>query len=50
MASGLEVIRIRTMTDLLTAHAANQPDQLAVVDDRGDGNLRTFWEGRGSNV
>ena len=29
------------MTDLLTAHAANQPDKLAVVDDRGDGDVRT---------
>jgi fatty-acyl-CoA synthase/long-chain acyl-CoA synthetase len=30
------------MTDLLTAHAANQPDKLAVVDDRGDGQVRTL--------
>ncbi len=28
------------MTDLLTAHAAAQPDKLAVVDDRGGGNVR----------
>ncbi len=29
------------MTDLLTAHAANQPDKMAVIDDRGDGSVRT---------
>jgi fatty-acyl-CoA synthase/long-chain acyl-CoA synthetase len=28
------------MGDLLTAHAANQPDKAAVVDDRGDGDVR----------
>jgi len=28
------------MTDLLTAHAANQPDKLAVIDDRRDGAVR----------
>jgi fatty-acyl-CoA synthase/long-chain acyl-CoA synthetase len=28
------------MTDLLTAHAATQPDRLAVVDDRGGGDVR----------
>jgi acyl-CoA synthetase (AMP-forming)/AMP-acid ligase II len=28
------------MTDLLTAHAANQPDKIAVVDDRGGGDVR----------
>ena len=30
------------MTDLLTTHALNQPDKLAVVDDRGAGNVRTL--------
>ena len=30
------------MPDLLTIHAANQPDKVAVVDDRGDGNVRTL--------
>jgi fatty-acyl-CoA synthase/long-chain acyl-CoA synthetase len=29
-----------TTPDLLTAHAANQGDKLAVIDDRGDGNAR----------
>ncbi len=28
------------MTDLLTAHAAHQPDKLAVIDDRGAGAVR----------
>lgn len=28
------------MIDLLTAHAANQPDKLAVVDDRGPGHVQ----------
>ncbi|MEM7143215.1 MAG: AMP-binding protein [Actinomycetota bacterium] len=28
------------MTDLLTAHAANQPDKTAVIDDRGGGDVR----------
>ena len=28
------------MIDLLTAHAANQPDKVAVIDDRGDGQVR----------
>ena len=30
------------MTDLLTAHAANQGDKVAVVDDRGDGDVRAL--------
>ena len=30
------------MTDLLTAHAADQPDQLAVLDGRGAGDVRTL--------
>jgi acyl-CoA synthetase (AMP-forming)/AMP-acid ligase II len=30
------------MTDLLTAHAANQPDKMAVIDDRTNGNVRTL--------
>jgi fatty-acyl-CoA synthase/long-chain acyl-CoA synthetase len=34
------------MTDLLTAHAANQPEKLAVVDDRGGSNVRTLTYGR----
>ena len=29
------------MIDLLTAHAANQPDKLAVIDDRPNGDVRT---------
>ncbi len=28
------------MTDLLTAHAASQPDKIAVIDDRGHGDVR----------
>ncbi len=28
------------MTDLLTAHAANQPDTIAVIDDRANGDVR----------
>jgi fatty-acyl-CoA synthase/long-chain acyl-CoA synthetase len=28
------------MTDLLTGHAANTPDTTAVIDDRGDGDVR----------
>ncbi len=34
-----------TTTDLLTAHAANQGDKLAVIDDRGGGNARTLTYG-----
>lgn len=29
------------MTDVLTPHAANQPDAMAVIDDRGGGDVRT---------
>jgi fatty-acyl-CoA synthase/long-chain acyl-CoA synthetase len=29
-------------TDLLTAHATNQGDKLAVIDDRADGDVRTL--------
>ena len=28
------------MTDLLTAYAASQPDKIAVIDDRGGGDVR----------
>ncbi len=28
------------MTDLLTGYAASQPDKIAVIDDRGDGDVR----------
>jgi non-ribosomal peptide synthetase component F len=30
------------MGDLLTAHAANQPDKTAVIDDRTGGDVRTL--------
>ena len=30
------------MTDLLTGHAAAQPDKTAVIDDRGGGNVRAL--------
>ncbi len=33
------------MTDLLTTHAANQPDKIAVVDDRGHGDIRQLTYG-----
>jgi len=29
------------MTDLLTVHAATAPDKTAIIDDRGDGDVRT---------
>ena len=30
------------MPDLLTIHASNHPDKLAVIDDRGSGNVRSL--------
>jgi acyl-CoA synthetase (AMP-forming)/AMP-acid ligase II len=34
------------MTDLLTGHAANQPDKMALIDDRGNGDIRKLTYGQ----